>query len=171
MYCGVLLKYDIDSVGPLSCCKYSKPCMWCFHYLPLGSLHTLGASESPSCSQVSFNLIQNGLRVRYIIKTYMDEIYKHAFYACAIWDTQANKNWWIITVLTHNPTVLIFVDINDAPKCWQKHVATWVVVAVSGQSVTTREKISGFYLIGLWDAPATLYGQSAVSWISDLDNL
>ena len=41
--------------------------------------------------------------------------------------------WWIIAVLTQNPAVLIFVDINDVPKLQRKYVETWVSVAVLGQ--------------------------------------
>ena len=55
----------------------------------------LGASESLSYSQVSFKFIQNGLYWKYIIQTYTDDIYKHPFHVCI---------------------VLMFVDINDAPK-------------------------------------------------------
>ena len=53
-----------------------------------GSLLMLGASESLSYSHNSLNLIYNVLHERYIIQTYMDEIYKHAFRVCAIWDAQ-----------------------------------------------------------------------------------
>ena len=59
--------------------------MWCCHYLPPGSLHTLGASESLSYNHVSFEFISNGLHGKNSIQTYMDEIYKHAFHVCAIW--------------------------------------------------------------------------------------
>ena len=65
------------------------PRIWCCHYLPPGSLLTVGASESLSYSHVSFNLILNVLHERYIIQTYMEEMYKHAFRVCAIWDAQA----------------------------------------------------------------------------------
>ena len=37
--------------------KLHQPCIWCCHYLPPGSLITLGASESLSYIHVSFNLI------------------------------------------------------------------------------------------------------------------
>ena len=40
------------------------------------------------CSHVSFKSIWNGLHGRYIVQTHLDEIYKHAFYVCAIWDTR-----------------------------------------------------------------------------------
>ena len=65
------------------------PRIWCCHHLPPCSLLTLWASESLSYSHVSFNLIYNVLHERYIIQTYMDEIYKHVFRLCAIWDIQA----------------------------------------------------------------------------------
>ena len=48
-----------------------------------------GASESRSFSHVSFNLIWNVMRERYIIQTYMDGIYKHVFCVCTIWDAQS----------------------------------------------------------------------------------
>ena len=35
-----------------------------------------------------FNLIKDFLHDRYIIQTYVDEIYQHAFRVCAIWDAQ-----------------------------------------------------------------------------------
>ena len=42
---------------PPSSKELRKPRIWCCHYLPPGSLLTLGASESISHSHVSFNLI------------------------------------------------------------------------------------------------------------------
>ena len=47
--------------------------------------------------------------------------------------THRRFNWWIIAVLTQNPSVLISVEITDAPKFYRKCVETWVFVAVSGQ--------------------------------------
>ena len=44
--------------------------------------------ESLLCSQVSFKLIKNGLHERFIIQIYLDKSYEHAFYVCAIRDTQ-----------------------------------------------------------------------------------
>ena len=56
--------------------------IWCCHYLSPGSLITLGASEYLSYIHVSFNLIWNVLRERYIIQIYMDGIYKNVFRIC-----------------------------------------------------------------------------------------
>ena len=49
-----------------------------------------------------FYLINNVLREIYIIQTYMDEMYKHVFRVCAIWDTQA-FNWCTIVILNIKP--------------------------------------------------------------------
>ena len=48
-----------------------------------------GASKSLSCGHISFKLISNGLCGKCITQTYLGEIYEHAFYACAIWETYA----------------------------------------------------------------------------------
>ena len=76
--------------------QYSKPCIWGCYYLPPNSLHMLGASKSLPCSQFSFRLIWNDLHWRHIERTYIDGIYKHAFYVCAIW-FQGSGNWGYIS--------------------------------------------------------------------------
>ena len=67
--------------------------------LPPGSLITLWASESLSYSHVSFNLMYNVMRERYIIQTYVDGIYKHVFRVCTIWDAQS---FWLINCCGFN---------------------------------------------------------------------
>ena len=47
--------------------------------------------------------------------------------------THRRFHWRIITILTQNPTVLMFVDITGAPKLWRKYAETWVFVSVSEQ--------------------------------------
>ena len=42
-------------------------------------------------------------------------------------------NWWIIVVLTYNPSVLMCVEITDAPKLYRKCAEMWAFVMVSGQ--------------------------------------
>ena len=100
----------------------------CHRFAPC---HALGASEFISCSQLS--LIQNVLRVRFIIQNYLNKIYEHCFRCvCNLGHTGMFFEGLIIAVLTQNPTVLMFVDINEALKLWQKYVDPWVFVAVSG---------------------------------------
>ena len=48
---------DIQWISPVMLTYLRSPSIWCCHYLPPGSLSTLGASESLSYSHVSFNLI------------------------------------------------------------------------------------------------------------------
>ena len=64
-----------------------------------------GPSESLLCRHASFKLIYNGLhgRYMYITQTALDEIYKHAFYVCAIWDTQvfSLKNYCVVNTKSY----------------------------------------------------------------------
>ena len=69
----------------------------------------------PLMQPTLFEIDINVLHGRFIIRTDLDKIYEHAFYICAIWDKQV-FSLGVIAVLTQNPTVLIFVDINEAPK-------------------------------------------------------
>ena len=54
---------------------------------------------SPFHTATSFNLICNVLHERYIIQTYMDEIFKHAFCVSAIWEAQA---FWLMNYCGFN---------------------------------------------------------------------
>ena len=54
-------------------------------------------------------------KMTYIIQTYMDGIYKDvSVYAQS--GTHSRFTLWIIVVLTYNPSVLMCVEITDAPK-------------------------------------------------------
>ena len=55
--------------------------------------------------------------------------------------TRRYFDWWIIPVLTQNPTVMMLGDINSVPK----YVETWVFFVF--QAVATRQKNPGFILL------------------------
>ena len=47
--------------------------------------------------------------------------------------THSRFNWSIIMVLTYNSSVVMCVEITDAPKLYRKCAETWAVFTVSGQ--------------------------------------
>ena len=90
------VQWNVDC-SPLG--NYANPRIWCCHYLPPGSLITLGASESLSYSHFSFDLIWifcvRDIPYRLI---WMEFINMFSVYAQT--GTHSRLNWWIIVVLT-----------------------------------------------------------------------
>ena len=110
--------------------QYFKPHIWCCHYLPPGSLHTLRASKSLSYKHISFELIWNFLPREILYRLiWMTFISMFSMYVQS--GTHRHFNWWIITVLTWSPT-MICMYITNAPKLQCIYVERWVLVVVSG---------------------------------------
>ena len=92
--------------------QYSKLPIRCYHYLPPGSMHAQHWGHRQSLS--SLKLIWNGLHGRFIIQTFFKIKLTNMLSLYMQFWTHRYIRWRVIVVLTQSPTVLIFVDFNDA---------------------------------------------------------
>ena len=123
--------------------QWPKPRIRRCNYLPLNSLHALEASESLSCSQISFTSIWNGLPDKYTMQTHLGDISKHALYVCTIWDTRAFplNNYYDFNALTR--IVLMFVDITQT----LVEIFRNMGIRCGFRAVVAGRKYSGFLLL------------------------
>ena len=89
--------------------------IWCCHYLPPGSLITLG-HPSLFHSATSLLVWYKMFCVRDISSRLIWIVFINMFSVYAQSGMHSRFDWQIIVVLTYNPSVLMCVDITDAPK-------------------------------------------------------
>ena len=95
--------------------RYLSSHIWCCHYLPPGSLLTLG---HPNPFHIATSLLiwykmfcMRDISYRLI---WMKFISMLSVYANS--GTHRRFDWWMIASFTQNPSVLMCVEITDAPK-------------------------------------------------------
>ena len=116
--CPKRIKAHCQAIPTQGHTQYSKPYIWCSTVCHQVRCQRWG---HPGLFDAATSLLsQYKMVCRYIIWTYMEEIYKHAFYVCAIWDTLA---FWLTN----------YCRFNIEPYCpdvcgYQRCPQTWVEI-------------------------------------------
>ena len=113
---GEVRDTNLAWVGPVATItRYLSSHIWCCHYLPPGSLLTLG---HPNPFHIATSLLiwykmfcMRDISYRLI---WMKFISMLSVYANS--GTHRRFDWWMIASFTQNPSVLMCVEITDAPK-------------------------------------------------------